>query len=247
MATSQGAPSSATTSTTKKSKPQAISLNDFVGKAEENWAEMPSQPVLVQENMPESCRSSADHQMRPPDFSKIVPGGPYVAFVGNFPFEVTEEHLEAFFDGLPFKSIKIALNYADNTSRGYAYVEFENEQALRDAVQANGTNFFGRKLRIDVADVKERPSKFGGGAGGAFSNSRPRTELTMKREKFETGDTPGDWRSASSTSASVSQPPQLPSKQPSNDFKRRDGGGLQAKSLGSRYSKDDFVFKRRED
>jgi RNA recognition motif-containing protein len=241
MATSQGAPSSATT-TTKKSKPQAISLNDFVGKAEENWAEMPSQPVLVQENMPESCRSSADHQMRPPDFSKIVPGGPYVAFVGNFPFEVTEEHLAAFFDGLPFKSIKIALNYADNTSRGYAYVEFATEQALRDAVEANGANFFGRKLRIDVADVKERPSKFGG-AGGGFS-SRPRNaELTMKREKFETGDTPGDWRSASISTST----PQPPKQQPSNDFKRRDGGGLQAKSLGSRYSKDDFVFKRRED
>ena len=227
---------------TKKQKPQSISLNDFVGKAEEDWASLPSQPTAVVESMPEAYRSTADSQARAPDFTKIQPGGPYVAYVGNFPFNTTEAHLAEFFDGLPLVSVKIALDYATKESRGYAYVEFQTEKALRDAVTANGTDFSGRRLRIDVADVKERTSKFGssGSYQQASSSGMPRSELAMKREQFAMGDTPGDWRTAAASSNSNSN---------SSNVKREGGVAPQGGRAfgGSRFSKDDFVFKRRED
>jgi RNA recognition motif-containing protein len=226
-------------SSTKKPKPQSVSLNDFVGKAEEDWAELPSQPVIVQESMPESLRSGASGSTslegRAPDLSKIQPGGPYVAYVGNFPFETTEEHLLQFFDGLPMLGVKIALDYATKSSRGYAYVEFKTEQALRDAVSVTGTEFMGRRLRIDVADVKERTSKFG--SSGSFQHA-PRPELSMKREQFAVGDTPRDWRSAAAAAV------------PTTASARREAGITPRENkpfATSRFTNSDFVFKRRED
>jgi len=48
----------------------------------------------------------------------------------------------------------------DGKSRGFAYVEFENEDAAKDAMSCNGKELDGRALNVDASN------KSGGNSGG---------------------------------------------------------------------------------
>ena len=56
-------------------------------------------------------------------------------------------------------------------SRGFGFVEMENDEEALKAVDAlNGTDFDGRKLVVNEArPMTERAPRRGGGGGGGFS------------------------------------------------------------------------------
>ena len=155
-------------STTKKTKGQKMDLSVFIG-SDNSWADYPtqqvssSQPILPEqpaalqtENQRANYSSQGSSQGTEPDYSKIKPGGPYVAYVGNFPYETTEADLATFFQGLNVASIRILTDHQTGQSRGHGYVDFHDEQSLRHALSVNGTAFGDRKLKIDVAESKTR-------------------------------------------------------------------------------------------
>jgi len=57
-------------------------------------------------------------------------------FVSNLPYKVDDVQLKAFFDGFAVKSAHTVTRYG--RSRGYGFVEFENEKAAQDALAAKG-------------------------------------------------------------------------------------------------------------
>ena len=83
-------------------------------------------------------------------------------YVGNIPFNCTEEELEELFATHgAVESVKIITDRETGRSRGFAFVEFEEESAAEQARQAlDGADMGGRPLRVNEAHERQ------GGRGG---------------------------------------------------------------------------------
>ena len=74
-------------------------------------------------------------------------------FVSNFPFTTTEDELRATFEAIgAIQSVRIILDRDTGRSRGFAFIEFADAQALDVAIeQLNETEFRGRRLVVSKA------------------------------------------------------------------------------------------------
>jgi cold-inducible RNA-binding protein len=88
-------------------------------------------------------------------------------FVGNLSFGATEESVRALFERYgAVSSARIMTDRETGRSRGFAFVEMENEPEADQAIQAlNGYTLDGRALNVNEARPKPERS-FGGGGGG---------------------------------------------------------------------------------
>lgn len=88
-------------------------------------------------------------------------------YVGNLSFSSTEESIRDFFSQHgEVLSVKIPTDQMTGRPRGFCFIEMENEDNIIEKL--NGTEFEGRKLKIDNA--QERPQ----GSRGGFANREPR-------------------------------------------------------------------------
>jgi RNA recognition motif-containing protein len=87
-------------------------------------------------------------------------------FVGNLPFSCTEETVRTLFERYgQVNSARIMTDRETGRSRGFAFVEMENEGEADQAITAlNGYALDGRGLNVNEARPKPERS-FGGGAG----------------------------------------------------------------------------------
>lgn len=84
-------------------------------------------------------------------------------YVGNMTYSTTEDQLgELFAQYGNVMSVTIVKDRYTNQSKGFAFVEMEEEQAAEAAISAlNNKNFNGRDLRVDVAqERKPRSNNF---------------------------------------------------------------------------------------
>ena len=102
-------------------------------------------------------------------------------FVGNLDFNVTEEAVRSLFESHgAVNSARIMTDRDTGRSRGFAFVEMENELEADQAIAAlNGYTLEGRALNVNEA--RPKPDRgFGGGGGrpgggrGAGGGNRPR-------------------------------------------------------------------------
>jgi RNA recognition motif-containing protein len=87
-------------------------------------------------------------------------------YVGNLPFTATEDAVRALF--APHGSVeKISLITDRDTGhpRGFGFVEMSNADASRAMQALNGTDFDGRSLKVNEAQVRD-------GARGGDRGSR---------------------------------------------------------------------------
>jgi RNA recognition motif-containing protein len=104
-------------------------------------------------------------------------------FVGNLDFNVTEEAVRSLFERHgAVNSARIMTDRDTGRSRGFAFVEMENESEADQAIAAlNGYTLEGRALNVNEARPKpdrgfgggSRPGGGGGGRGPGGGN-RPR-------------------------------------------------------------------------
>jgi cold-inducible RNA-binding protein len=89
--------------------------------------------------------------------------------VGNLSFDVTREELiEAFSAAGRVVDAKVPTDRETGRPRGFAFVEYENEDAARRSIeQLNGRDLKGRPLRVNEAE--NRPPRAPGAAPGGFS------------------------------------------------------------------------------
>ena len=88
-------------------------------------------------------------------------------FVGNLSFSSTEDTVRNMFERYGVvNSARIMTDRETGRSRGFAFVEMENEQEADQAIQAlNGSTLDGRA--INVNEARPKPDRgFGGGGGG---------------------------------------------------------------------------------
>jgi RNA recognition motif-containing protein len=90
-------------------------------------------------------------------------------FVGNLDFNVTEEAVRSLFERYgQVNSARIMTDRDTGRSRGFAFVEMENEGEADQAISAlNGYTMDGRALNVNEA--RPKPDRgFGGGGRGGF-------------------------------------------------------------------------------
>lgn len=91
-------------------------------------------------------------------------------FVGSLPWATTNDDLQALFSQAgTVSSAQIIMDKMTGRSRGFGFVEFENDAEADTAVQQfNGYMMGGRAIMVSEAKpMGDRPQRsFGGGRGG---------------------------------------------------------------------------------
>ena len=93
-------------------------------------------------------------------------------YVGNLPFSTNDEDLDKLFapHGTVVSARIIKDKFTDR-SRGFGFVEMENDEEALKAIEAvNGNDFDGRALKVSEARPREDRGSGGGGGGGYNRN-----------------------------------------------------------------------------
>ncbi|KAJ4716517.1 Glycine-rich RNA-binding protein [Melia azedarach] len=95
----------------------------------------------------------------------------YRCFVGGLAWATTDLSLqEAFSSYGEILESKIINDRETGRSRGFGFVTFRDEKAMRDAIEGmNGQNLDGRNITVNEA--QSRGSGGGGGGGGGYNRS----------------------------------------------------------------------------
>jgi len=99
--------------------------------------------------------------------------GGHVAYVGNLPFDTVQGDIDQIFAGMKVVESRLMLDRETDTFKGFAYVEFETQEALNKALSLDGVTFEGRPLRVDVAAAPRRDGGGRGGGGGVRGGAPP--------------------------------------------------------------------------
>ncbi|OGE80864.1 MAG: RNA-binding protein [Candidatus Doudnabacteria bacterium RIFCSPHIGHO2_01_FULL_43_23] len=89
-------------------------------------------------------------------------------YVGSLPYETTDEELREHFSSAgAVSSANIIMDKFSGRSKGFGFVEFENDADADKAVeQFNGSELGGRKLVVNEARPMTDRKPRGGGSGG---------------------------------------------------------------------------------
>ncbi len=94
-----------------------------------------------------------------------------VLYVGNLPFTATEEEVRALYEQFgTVNSVKIIKDKESGRSRGFGFVEMDDDAALKAIEGTNGKDMGGRALRVNEA--REKREGGGGGGGRGFGRDR---------------------------------------------------------------------------
>lgn len=103
-------------------------------------------------------------------------------YIGNLSYDTTDDSLRnAFVEVGPVSSATVMKDKMSGRSRGFAFVEMENDDDAPKAIEKwNGQELDGRKLVVNEArPMTDRPPRsggdrggFGGGRGGFGGGSR---------------------------------------------------------------------------
>ena len=86
-------------------------------------------------------------------------------FVGNLPWRTDDQELENLFSQYgEVLSAKVISDRETGRSRGFGFVEMEDDAALEAIENLNGQEMDGREIRVNEAN--DRPQRSGGGGGG---------------------------------------------------------------------------------
>ena len=85
-------------------------------------------------------------------------------YVGNLPFEMTEEDLQELFQPHgTVTSAKVITDRETGRARGFGFVEMERAEDAQKAIQSlDGKDFKGRSLKVNLAKPREERSSGGG-------------------------------------------------------------------------------------
>ncbi|KAJ1968730.1 hypothetical protein IWQ62_001066 [Dispira parvispora] len=126
-------------------------------------------------------------------------------FVGSLPWATSEEDLAQLFGQFgPVVHATIIRDYQTGRSRGYGFVQFDNDASAQQAQQQlNGYELQGRTIKVDFAterapradggNFNNRRGGFGGPRRGGYNN-----QYSQRGGYYEQGGNPDDannWRS----------------------------------------------------
>ncbi len=94
-------------------------------------------------------------------------------FVGNLSYQTTESELANLFSEVgEVASVAIVTDRETGRSRGFAFVEMDQDAANQAIERFNGYELNGRSLNVNEA--RPRPDRGGGNRGGGGQRREPR-------------------------------------------------------------------------
>jgi len=152
-----------------------------------------------------------DNKPREREQKEIPTSPPFVAYVGNLSFEITDNDVQEFFNsaGCDVAGVRLVRSKEDRSRlKGFGYVEFTDQKSLKIALAQHDSELLGRAIRVDIA-TGQKPNNYGGqrggrrewnqrGSGGDYDNSsggrqkygRSSDERPEKPERPEWADQP---------------------------------------------------------
>lgn len=89
-------------------------------------------------------------------------------YVGNLPWSTADADLEELFGGVgEVVSARVITDRDTGRSRGFGFVEMNQEGGQRAVSELNGHEIDGRALRVNEAN-EQKPRRSGGGGGGRW-------------------------------------------------------------------------------
>lgn len=93
-------------------------------------------------------------------------------FIGNLSFNTVEDTLYSAFEKYgTIVSVRIPTDKETGQSKGFGYVQYEDPQCAQKAIEMNGADVDGRKLRLDFSTGKPK-NEFGASGGSGFRGGR---------------------------------------------------------------------------
>jgi len=88
-------------------------------------------------------------------------------YVGSLSYSTTDDGLNAAFSAIgPVLSAVVIKDRETNRSKGFGFVEMENEEDVQKAIDAlDGSELDGRRLRVNKS-IPQQKGNFGRGNGG---------------------------------------------------------------------------------
>ncbi|OLL25139.1 putative RNA-binding protein sce3 [Neolecta irregularis DAH-3] len=175
-----------------KTKAQKMTLGTFLhDKSLGSWADemedLPSQPsggFGAGRSGSDYTSGAGRNEYDSSRSFRIVPlptEPPFTAHIGNLSYDVSEDDIAQHFGSQKVTSVRILRDREDDRPKGYGYVEFSELDALKSALELNGSQLAGRTVRVSVAE----PPK-GGFSGedrtlGEWKRSGPLPPLESSR------------------------------------------------------------------
>ena len=132
----------------------------------------------------DSVLADAREAYRPSD-NPSARTDPYkTLFVGRLAYETTERNLRRVFEDWGRVKEVIIVRDKDDKSRGYAFVEYEDERDLKDAYKhADGIKIDGRNVIVDVERARTVPGWFPRRLGGGKGPGREGFDPKQRKRK----------------------------------------------------------------
>lgn len=95
-------------------------------------------------------------------------------FVGGLPYSVTDSKLNEIFSEIgPVDSATVIMDRMTSQSKGFGFVEMENEKDAEEAIsKLNETEVDGKRIVVNIARPRTERPRFGGGGGDDRRGSR---------------------------------------------------------------------------
>lgn len=78
-------------------------------------------------------------------------------FIGNLSFKMNESELEQYFSGFGnIEEVVIPTDRESGRSRGFAFVTFESQDSVQEALAMDGQDVGGRNISVKIAQDKRR-------------------------------------------------------------------------------------------
>uniref|UniRef100_A0AAV1UDH3 RRM domain-containing protein n=1 Tax=Peronospora matthiolae TaxID=2874970 RepID=A0AAV1UDH3_9STRA len=110
----------------------------------------------------------------------VPDAGPWKLFVGNLSYRVTPDDLAEFIGVDGIKDIRLPRDY-DNRSKGIAFVEFDDKEKLVKALELDGVDCDGRRVKMDVVLESDRKSR----DKGRFEKRSDQSSTDRSRRRSE--------------------------------------------------------------
>ena len=95
-------------------------------------------------------------------------------YVGNLPYDTTEQDLQTLFAGAgTVETVNVIRDMATGRARGFGFVEMGTDEEAQHAISMlNARDFGGRNLTVNEARPKASSGGFGGNGNGRRSEPR---------------------------------------------------------------------------
>ncbi|XP_067226963.1 eukaryotic translation initiation factor 4Ba isoform X2 [Chanodichthys erythropterus] len=141
-------------------------------------------PPIDRSILPTAPRAAREPNI---DRSRLPRSPPYTAFLGNLPYDVTEDSIKNFFRGLSISAVRLPREPSNpERLKGFGYAEFDDVDSLLRALSLNEENLGNRRIRVDIADQSNEKERDDRSMSG---RDRNRSERDMGPDK-----TDSDWR-----------------------------------------------------